>query len=141
MVDAGAYNGTNTKNHFNFKNYNTTFLCLTVNGEHFQGKQLQLTFAAAGGTNCVSACFKMFQNQGNGITRDEYVNEQTMYIFDLTADLCIGDHMHPIRNGSVSLECKFGTALDAAINIVLLGEFQNLIEIDANRNVLCDFNN
>ena len=32
------------------------------------------------------------------------------------------------------------TALILAINIVVLGEFQNLIEIDANRNVLCDFN-
>ena len=84
---------------------------------------------------------KMFQNQGNGITRDEYASGYTMYVFDLTADLCIGDRMHPIRNGSVSLECQFGTALDATINIVVLGEFQNLIEIDANRNVLCDFNN
>ena len=84
---------------------------------------------------------KMFQNQGNGITRYEYANGHTTYVFDLTADLCIGDRMHPIRNGNVSLECQFGTALDAAINIVVLGEFQNLIEIDANRNVLCDVNN
>ena len=106
-----------------------------MNGEHLPGKPLQLKFAAAGGTN------KMFQNQGNGITRDEYANGYTMYVFDLTADFCIGDHLHPIRNENVSLECQFGTALDAAINIVVLGEFQNLIEIDANRNVLCDFNN
>ena len=49
--------------------------------------------------------------------------------------------MQPIRYGNVSLECQFGTALAEAINIVVLGEFQNLIEIDANRNVLCDFNN
>ena len=83
----------------------------------------------------------MFQNQGNGITRDEYANGYTMYVFDLTAYLCIGDHFQPIRNGNDSLECQFGTALDAATNIVVLGEFQDLIEIDANRNVLCDFNN
>jgi hypothetical protein len=31
--------------------------------------------------------------------------------------------------------------METAINIVVLGEFQSLIEIDANRNVLCDFNN
>ena len=148
MVDADAYNGIYTKNPFNFKNYNTTFLGLTVNGEHLPGKPLQLKFAAAGGTNYVSAyqtlyagTNKMFHNDGNGITRDEYANGYTMYVFDLTADLCIGDHIQPIRNGNVSLECQFGTALDAAINIVVLGEFQNLIEIDANRNVLCDFNN
>ena len=78
MVDASAYNGENTKNPFNFKNYDTTFLGLTVNGEHLPGKALQLKFA---GTNYVSAfqtlyagTNKMFQNQGNGITRDEYAN-------------------------------------------------------------------
>ena len=84
---------------------------------------------------------KMFQNQGNGITRDEYANGYTMYVFGLTADLCIEDHFQPVRNGNVPLECQFGTALDAAINIVVLGEFQNLIDIDANRNILYDFNN
>jgi hypothetical protein len=41
----------------------------------------------------------------------------------------------------VSIECRFGTPLETAINIVVLGEFQSLIEIDANRNVLCDLNN
>ena len=62
-------------------------------------------------------------------------------MFDLTADLCARDHLQPIKNGNVSLEVQFGTALNLAINIMVLGEFQNLIEIDANRNVLCDFNN
>ena len=64
-----------------------------------------------------------------------------MYVFDLTADLCVGDHAQPIRNGNVSLECQFGTAIREAINIMVLGEFQSIIEIDANRNVLSDFNN
>ena len=75
MVDADAYNGTYTKNPFNFKNYDTTFLGLTVNGEHLPRKLFQLKFAVAGGTNYVSAyqilyagTNKMFQNQGNGIT-------------------------------------------------------------------------
>ena len=65
MVDADAYNGTYTKNNFNFKNYNTTFLGLTVNGEHLPGKPFQLKFAAAGGTNYVSA----YQTRTLGPTR------------------------------------------------------------------------
>lgn len=61
-------------------------------------------------------------------------------MFDLTPDFSVGDHNQPIRNGNASLECRFGTALTAAINIVVFGNFQNLIEIDANPYVLCDFN-
>ena len=61
-------------------------------------------------------------------------------MFDLTADLCARDHLKPIKNGNVPLEVQFGSALNLAINIMVLGEFQNLIEIDANRNMLCGYN-
>ena len=104
MIDTDVYNGVYTKNPFNFKNYNTTFLGLTVNGEHLPGKPFQLKFTPAGGTNYVPAYQKlyagnnkMYQNQGNGITRDEYANAYTMYVFDLTADLCIGYYFQPIQ--------------------------------------------
>ena len=119
---------------------------MTVNGEHLPSKPLQMTFGDAAGANYISAfqtysgTNKLFQKDGNGISRDEYPNGYALFVFDLTADLCIRDHLQPIKNGNVSLEIQFGTALVAAINIVVLGEFQNLIEIDANRNVLCDFN-
>ena len=82
----------------------------------------------------------MFDNQGNGITREQYGNGYTLFVFDLTPDLCLGDKQS-MKNGNASIECQFGTPLEAAINFVVLGEFQSLMEIDANRNVLCDFNN
>jgi hypothetical protein len=145
MVDADAFNGTYAKNPFNFKNYNITTMGLTVNGESLPGKPLQLRFD--GGRDYISALqtlyagtHKMFENQGNGIDRAEYASGYTLFVFDLTPDLCFGDHAQPIRNGNVSIECQFGGALENAINILVLGEFQSLIEIDANRNVLCDFN-
>ncbi|CAB4011115.1 uncharacterized protein F54H12.2-like [Paramuricea clavata] len=146
MVDADAFNGTYTKNPFNFKNYDITTMGLTVNGENLPGKPLQLKFGVD--SNYISAfqtlyagAHKIFDNQGNSITREEYANGYTLFVFDLTPDLCLGDHVQPIKNGNVSIECRFGTPLETAINIVVLGEFQSLIEIDANRNVLCDFNN
>ncbi|CAB3985402.1 Hypothetical predicted protein [Paramuricea clavata] len=146
MVDADAFNGIYTKNPFNFKNYDITTMGLTVNGENLPGKPLQLKFGAD--SNYISAfqtlyagAHKIFDNQGNGITREEYANGYTLFVFDLTPDLCLGDHVQPIKKGNVSIECRFGTPLETAINIVVLGEFQSLIEIDANQNVLCDFNN
>ena len=148
MVDADAFNGTYTKNPFNFKNYDITTMGLTVNGENLPGKPLQLKFDGARGSNYVSAfqtlyagTHKIFENQGNGITREEYANGYTLFVFDLTPDLCLGDHAQPIKNGNVSIDCQFGTALEAAINIVVIAEFQSLIEIDVHRNVLVDFSN
>ncbi len=147
MVDSTAFNGSFKKYPFNFKNYDMTYLGLTVNGEHLPSKPLQMKFGDAQGANYISAfqtlyagTNELFQNEGNGISRDEYPKGYTLFVFDLTADLCSRDHLQPIKNGNVSLEVQFGTALNLAINIVVLGEFENLIEIDANRNVLCDFN-
>jgi hypothetical protein len=111
-----------------------------------QWATLQLQFGAE--SNYISAfqilyasTHKIFENRGNGITREEYANGYTLFVFDLTPDLCLGDHVQPIKNRNVSIECRFGTPLETAINIMVLGEFQSLIEIDANRNVLYNFNN
>jgi hypothetical protein len=89
MVDADAFNGTYTKNPFNFKNYDITTMGLTVNGENLPGKPLQLKFGAD--SNYISAfqtlyacAHKIFDNQGNGITREEYANGYTLFVFDLT---------------------------------------------------------
>ena len=130
MVDEDAFNGTYTKNPFNFKNYDITTMGLTVNGENLPAKPLQLKFGAD--SNYISAfqtlyagAHKIFDNQGNGITREEYANGYTLFVFDPTPDLCLGDHVQPIKNGNVSIECRFGTPLETAINIVVLGEFQS----------------
>jgi hypothetical protein len=63
---------------------------------------------------------KMFENQGNGITREEYANGYTLFVFDLTPDLCLGDHVQPIKNGNVSIECRFGTPLETAITCCVI---------------------
>ena len=106
-----------------------------------------MKFGDAGGANYISAfqtfygsTNKLFQNEGNGISRDEYPKGYTSFVSDLTADLFARDYLQPIKNGNVSLDVQFGTALNLAINILVLGEFQNLNKIDSNRKVLCDFN-
>ena len=78
-----------------------------MNGEHSPSKPLQMKFDDVGGANYISAfqtlyagTNKLFQNQGNGISRDEYRKGCTMFVFDLTADLCARDHLRPIHNNS-----------------------------------------
>ena len=58
MVDADAFNGTYAKNPFNFKNYDTTTMGLTVNGENLPGKPLQLRFGQE--NNYISAFQTLF---------------------------------------------------------------------------------
>jgi hypothetical protein len=63
MVDADAFNGTYTKNPFNFKNYDITTMGLTVNGENLPVKPLQLKFGAD--SNYISAFQTLYAGEWN----------------------------------------------------------------------------
>ena len=69
-----------------------------------------------------SGANKMFDNRGNDITRDEYANGYTLFVYDITPELCIGDYKQPLKTGNASIEYQFVTPLEAAINIVVLWE-------------------
>jgi len=44
-----------------------------------------------------------------------------------------------MRQGSVRLILKFADALTTTVTVVCYAEFENIIEIDRNRNVIFDF--
>ena len=46
-----------------------------------------------------------------------------------------------VKSGSLRLEVQFDQALARTINVIVYAEFQSLIQVDAHRNVICDFAN
>ena len=45
------------------------------------------------------------------------------------------------KQGNLLLELHFGQALTNTVNLIIYAEFQNVIEINASRNVLYDYTN
>ena len=43
------------------------------------------------------------------------------------------------KQGNLRVEIHFGQALPNTVNLIIYAEFQNVIEIDASRNVLYDY--
>ena len=62
-----------------------------------------------------------------------------MYAFDLSSDLAEERHFNLAKQGTVRVELKFGAALPNTVTVVAYAEFENVIEIDRNRNVIYDF--
>jgi len=62
-----------------------------------------------------------------------------LYTFDLTADLGDEENFNLMHQGSVRLVLKFGQALATTVTVVVSAEFENVIEIDRNRNIIYDF--
>ena len=107
-------------------------------------KPLKTDFASGDFINCYLSLFTgvntFHQDKGNAISREEYKNWYSLVAFNLTPDLEeAGGQTNLIKNGVVSLEVHFKAATTEAINIVVYGEFDNLVEIDCFREVLCDY--
>lgn len=83
-----------------------------------------------------------FLNEGNDITREEYADGYCLMAFDLTPDLSanLSSQWNLVRHGSLRMEVCFETALVKTVNCIVFAEFDNVIEIDKNRNVTVDYN-
>ena len=79
------------------------------------------------------------RDEGNDIAREDYPNGYALYAFDLSPALAQEGHLNLAKQGTVRFELKFGTALNNTVTVVAYAEFQNVIEIDRNRNIVYDF--
>ena len=90
-------------------------------------------------TRCSPGPKKICRDEGTAIDRNDYANGYTLYAFDLTADLGDEESFNLMRQGSVRFVLKFGEAAAVTITVVVYAEFENVIEIDRNRNIIYDF--
>jgi len=81
----------------------------------------------------------MFFDEGLAIDSVEYKNGYALYAFDLSPDLTDDEKFELLRTSSVRLQIKFEDQMPHAITLIVYGEYQNLIEIDRNQNVIYDF--
>ena len=144
-VDNDSFNGSYEKNPFNFKHYNLTQIKVYLDGQQQHIKPLEPNFAnnqyIAAYMSLFTGTGKHMKDEGNDLDRSDYPGGYTLYAFDLTPDLAELDHFNLSREGSVRVDLRFANALANTINVIAYAEFENVIEIDRNKNVLFDYNN
>ena len=156
LVNVDASNGTYDKNPYNFAHFGVHTVTLTANGEEIPFKQLTLKYPKkANGeidpatdtevdfiqayNTLFSGTGKIYANTGLDITREEYAGGYALYTFDLTPDMCnTTDYFNAVQRGSLSVAITFRTTPPDPLAMVCYGDFENVIRIDSERNVIYD---
>jgi len=144
LVGNAAYNGAFDRNPFNFEHYNLMEISVYSDGQQQYGiKPLETNYANQLYVRAYNTLFsgtgKVFRDEGNALDRTAFSRGYALYAFDLTPDLGEDDHFNLTKQGSVRLVLKFRDALPENVTVIAYAEFQNVIEIDRNRNVIYDF--
>ena len=154
LVEALSYSGTYGRNPYNFQHFGVKNITLSVNGEEIPFKQLALTYPEDPNGNpgndtgldfiqayntLFSGTGKMYANTGLDITREDYPKGYVLYAFDLTPDMCnTTEYFNTVQRGSLSVDITFEGQTKVPIAMLCYGDFENIIRIDSERNVIYD---
>lgn len=144
MVDSTAFNGQFKENPFNFQHFNYNYLALYIDSTQIPAKPLTPNFEKKQYIRSFYTLFEgsgiHFSDTGNGISYEKYPNGYCLAVFDLTTDLsCNESHWNIIKSGTLRAEIRFAEPLTKAITFIIYAEFDNIIEVDKNRNINIDY--
>lgn len=146
FVSNKAFNGSFDTNPFDFKHNNLNLLSVYVDGHQIPPKTLTPIFSNNAFTSIYHTLFSgtgiHFLNEGNSISKEAFANGYCLMAFDMTPDLSANSttHWNLVKRGSVRIEVRFEDTLSSTVNCIVYAEFDNVIEINKNREVIIDYN-
>jgi len=139
-----AFSGNRERNPYNFQHFNLSEISVFADGQNVQNiKPLKIDYVNRQFIQAYNTLFtgtgRQFHDEGLYIDRLDYAQGNCLYAFDLSPDLTDDDRFDLLRTGSVRLQLKFAEQLEHPITLIIYAEYQNILEIDNNRNVVFDF--
>lgn len=137
LVSNAAFNGDYRLDPYYFDHFSLNYLSVTVNNMPIPIRGLNVDFSKGQyllpyyllHTSLGMTC----ENQGLIFDRDEYVNGNVLFVYDLN-DISSSDSTLVLENsGSVRIELKFLKPVGEAITCILYSESQAMINIDKYR--------
>ena len=141
MVDEESSTGSYIKNPYNFKLYNLSSISLSANGSPIAGSPLKVTNKCYG--QCYKTLFsglnKLDTDRGSIIKREDWERGYALVAFDLTPDFDYEDHYSLVKYGNLKLELEFEEKVPCGVEILVFAQFDNMIEINHNREIIFDY--
>lgn len=138
---SNAFNGTGELNPYNFQNFGVCAVNL-VTDSYIRAELYKPDFDKNQYISSYNGLFmatgKQYKDTGNDISRSDYPNGYCFFAFDLTSDFCANNWSGP-KSGSLGIDLKFSKPLENTVTAVVFAEFDNIVEIDKDRNVMMDY--
>lgn len=139
FVKSVSTSGNFVTNPFDFLNCNISSICLYADGMPVMGNPLKLDFnhgsvIARAYTNLFILTNKWNKNEGNDISREQFVRGSTLFAFDL--DPFFSDFLPLLTTGSIKLEVQFAKPLTETLACIVLQNSIGYFEISINRDVI-----
>ena len=143
MVESQAYEGSYSKNPFNFKDFNLNYACVYRNGVQIPLKPYTPDFV---NNKFAREYFSLFQGTGRHfsdhglqLSMADYKGGNCLFAYDFTGDLSDCGAFHLIDKGSIRLELRFSQPLEASVNVIILAEWDSCLRITRERSVALDY--
>jgi len=118
FIDNRAFNGEYKMNGYNLKHFNLNNLSLMVDGHPVPSQTLTPDFPSGLYMECYNTLFcgtgLHLRDEGNHISFNDYVKGNTLFCFDLSADLPASEphwNLQKQGKGTLRLELKFTAPL------------------------------
>jgi hypothetical protein len=143
LLKSDAFNGAIDLNPFNFQHFGLNFINI-VTDSYIRCEPYRPDFERGLYVSCYNSLFMStgihHGDTGNDISRSEYPYGYCLFPFDLTPDLSAHErHWKIQRTGNLGIELRFSQPLNTTVTVIIFAEFDNLIEIDKDRNIVMDY--
>ena len=133
MVDSDRYMGDYTKNPFKFHHFDVSNMAVLVNDVSTPARPLEMDFSKRHFAHAVNCLLQ--DNPNVIINHHSFDKGYALFVFDINSS--INEDELPLQEGgTVRLEMQFDKAPSKAIQILVYGEFQSLLEVDEHRSVI-----
>ncbi|MCG8432193.1 MAG: hypothetical protein MJA29_13610, partial [Candidatus Omnitrophica bacterium] len=146
MVDSEAFNGSYVKNPFKFEHCNVAEIALKYGDVYVPRYPLRCDWNdyrySFPFMYLYEGCDILKSDKGIDISYEEFRNGYTIFLFDLTPDSVDAGAMQLIKEGDLSLYMQLKQPLSTfpqGVEMIIYGEFDNLISIDRNRTPFFDY--
>ena len=137
LVDNDAFDGSVSKNPFNFQHFDLKEFYLLVNGTSFPTQPVKLDTSSMDYHHVYVNEFldklKLKNSNDNiGISAKDWMNGSFFWIVDLNVDKCCNFHEHKTNPGTIHLKLQTKTQLPKTARLIVYSSSRERMSIDYN---------